>query len=40
VLYTAAQQIADFGALQTVLYVKVYQVSATVGRGWSAQAKI
>jgi hypothetical protein len=40
VLYTAAQQIADFGALQTVLYVKVYQLSVTVGRGWPAQAKI
>lgn len=40
VLYTSAQQISDFGALQTVLYVKVYQLSVTVGRGWPAQAKI
>lgn len=33
VIYTLAQQIADFGVLQTTLYVDVYQVSATVGRG-------
>lgn len=31
--YTAAQQVADFGAKQTTLYLRVYQVSATTGRG-------
>jgi len=31
--YTASQQEADFGTVQDVLYVKVYQVSAVVGRG-------
>ena len=33
-LYTSADQIADFGANQTTLSVKVYQLSATVGRGF------
>lgn len=32
--YTSAQQVADFGSNQATLYVKVYQLSATVGRGW------
>lgn len=31
--YTAAQQTADFGAGQTTLYLAIYQLSATVGRG-------
>lgn len=31
--YTAAQQIADFGSKQTTLYLKIFQVSATAGRG-------
>lgn len=31
--YTAAQQVADFGANQSTLYLKVYQLSAVVGRG-------
>lgn len=31
--YTSAQQVADFGANQATLYLKVYQISATVGRG-------
>jgi hypothetical protein len=34
--YTSAQQITDFGVVQKYLYVKVYQLSATVGRGYSA----
>jgi hypothetical protein len=38
--YTAAQQIADNGALATVAYVRVYQLSATVGRGTVLQASI
>lgn len=31
--YTSAQQVADFGSNQATLYVKVYQLSANVGRG-------
>lgn len=36
--YTAAQQVADFGGLQTTLRVNVYQISASVGRGFVAAA--
>ena len=32
-LYTAAQQIADFGAVQSTLTVKIYQLSPSFGRG-------
>lgn len=31
--YTSAQQVTDFGSNQATLYVKIYQLSATVGRG-------
>ena len=37
VTYLAADQVADFGAAQTLVYVKVYQLSASVGRGFPAQ---
>lgn len=40
VTYTSAQQIADFGSNQTVLYVRVYQMSEIVGRGFPRQATI
>lgn len=33
VMYTAAQQVTDFGAVQSTLSVKIYQMSAVVGRG-------
>jgi hypothetical protein len=32
--YTSANQTTDFGANQGTLYVKVYQISANVGRGY------
>ena len=35
--YTNAQQTSDFGAVQKLLYVRVYQLSATVGRGYAGQ---
>jgi len=38
--YTSAQQTTDFGAVQKFLYVKVYQLSATVGRGYPAAAVV
>lgn len=34
--YTAAQQTSDFGSLQAVVYWRVYQLSAVVGRGHGA----
>lgn len=32
ITYSAAQQVADFGTLQTGLMVRLYQLSATIGR--------
>lgn len=40
VTYTSAQQTTDFGGAQTVLYVKIYQMSAIVGRGFALTATI
>jgi hypothetical protein len=33
--YTAAQQTTDFGSAQAQVYVKIYQISQTVGRGYA-----
>jgi hypothetical protein len=38
--YTAAQQTADFGSPQASIAVAVHQLSAVVGRGWSAAATL
>jgi hypothetical protein len=38
--YTAAQQTADFGSPQSSIAVKVYQISAIVGRGRPAAANL
>lgn len=38
--YTSAQQIADFGANQTALYVKIYQISSVIGRGFPLIASL
>lgn len=38
--YTAAEQTTDFGSAQSSLTVKIYQISATVGRGFVRQATI
>lgn len=38
--YTATDQIADFGAEQSSLIVKVYQLSAIVGRGFPGAATL
>lgn len=40
VTYTAAQQTTDFGAVQTTLSVRVYQISAAVGRGYAGTATL
>jgi hypothetical protein len=40
VTYTAAEQTADFGSPQPSVALKVYQISATVGRGWPAAATL
>ena len=38
--YSAAQQVADFGSAQSSISVRVYQLSASVGRGWPGAAII
>lgn len=38
--YTSAQQVTDFGGNQSTLYVKVYQVSSDVGRGYPLTTSI
>ena len=40
VAYTSTQQVTDFGSDQATLYVKVYQLSATVGRGYPLTTSI
>jgi hypothetical protein len=35
--YTSAQQVADFGGNQPMVYARVYQRSASVGRGYALQ---
>lgn len=39
-LYANAQELADFGAPQSALSLRVYQLSATVGRGFAAEAVV
>ncbi len=39
-LYSAAQQSADFGAAQTVVDIRLYQISGRIGRGWPASASL
>lgn len=39
-LYTKEQQIADFGSTQSAIKVRVYQVSAIIGRGTYTEATI
>ena len=38
--YTSANQVTDFGSNQAVLYVKIYQLSANVGRGYPLTTSI
>jgi hypothetical protein len=39
-LYSAAQELADFGAQQSAFDVAIYQISARVGRGFALQAHL
>jgi hypothetical protein len=40
IVYTAAQQVTDFGAVQTSISIKIYQMSAIVGRGTAGIATL
>jgi hypothetical protein len=39
-IYTAADQIADFGSVQSVVHLRVFQLSAVVGRGFPASVSL
>lgn len=39
-IYTAAQQVADFGSAQASVSVRVFQLSAVIGRGTPAAATL
>ncbi|HCZ15762.1 MAG TPA: hypothetical protein DHV85_14490 [Candidatus Accumulibacter sp.] len=39
-VYDSADQVSDFGANQATLYLKIYQISATVGRGYPLTTSI
>lgn len=39
-VYGSTDQVTDFGGLQSSIKVKIYQVSGTVGRGFSGEATI
>lgn len=38
--YTSANQVTDFGSNQATLYLMIYQISDTVGRGYPLQSSI
>lgn len=38
--YSAAQQVTDFGAAQSSVSVRIYQLSSVVGRGYAANAVV
>ncbi len=38
--YSGVEQLTDFGSIQSALYLKIYQLSATVGRGYPLTASI
>ena len=40
VAYTSAQQVTDFGSVQSTLHLKIYQNSAIVGKGYALQQLI
>ena len=40
VVYTSAQQTTDFGSPQASVHVKIYQLSADVGRGFPGDATV
>jgi len=40
VTYPAADQTTDFGAPQSTLYIEIFQISATVGRGTGLRATV
>jgi len=39
-VYSSADQVADFGSAQGTLYLKIYQISAVIGRGYPLTSSI
>jgi hypothetical protein len=39
-MYSAADQTADFGSVQSSLDIKIYQLSASIGRGYAGSAAV
>jgi hypothetical protein len=39
-VYSEADQVADFGSAQSTVYVRVYQLSQIVGRGFSGVGSV
>jgi hypothetical protein len=40
VVYSAAQQVADFGTLQSTIAISIFQLSSVIGRGYEARADV
>ena len=40
VSYSAANQTTDFGSVQSTVHARIYQISATIGRGKSLEVNI
>ncbi len=40
VTYSDAEQITDFGSVQAIVTVRIYQMSEKIGRGWPAVAEV
>ena len=38
--YTSTDQVADFGSNQAIIYIKIYQISAVIGRGYETSEAI
>jgi len=38
--YSEVDQISDFGAIQTSITLRIYQISGTIGRGHAAQVNL
>jgi hypothetical protein len=40
VLYTGVNRLADLGSFTTAFYVKIYQITPVIGRGFESRASV
>jgi hypothetical protein len=40
VVYSAAQQVADFGSVQIPIAISIFQLSSVIGRGYESRATV